>query len=585
MKRYRLLCLPGAAWAALTAAVSFGCDTGIHRGDARDCDPGQKVVGGECVTLPKIHLNTVGYLPARPKIATFVSGGGTQFDVLTRDGDVALSGKASDAVVDPDTGAELRQIDFSELDEPGEYYLVVDGVGSSAPFRIGADVFVEPLRTAMLGLYGQRCGVAVEIDTHHGHYEHGACHTAEASLAALGLDGTREDRGGWHDAGDYGKYTGNGAFAVAFLLKAYEHFPAALNDTELLIPERDNDVPDILDEARVELEWLRKTQLEDGSAVHKVTGKKFEGTMVPTFDLQPRFFVPSGTVATADLAAVMALAARIYEPFDASFAESCLETAKRAYAFLEKNPGFIEPNQEGFTTGGYNDSTYKDDRAWAAAELFETTGEEEYLDAFEELVRSREVIETAFDWTQTGNLAYVTYLFSSREGRDAGILEAISRSLRSAGDALVGNATSHGYGRAVGSTYRWGVNGILARTSFVLAAAYRQTPAPEYLDAITLQLDHLFGRNPYGRSYLTGIGFDPPRYPHHRPSTAAYPGRPWPGLLVGGPHGSPFPDAGKAVLPALTWTDESNNYMHNEVAINWNTALVYALVAAQHAGN
>jgi endoglucanase len=572
-------------------ALLAGCDErqekeclpGAKCGLIMACEAGEKAIGGECVTVPKVYLNSVGYLPNRVKVATFVDTGDDAFEVLSANGDTVFEGTASDATLDPDTGAKLRQADFSDLTEPGEYYLAVKGVGRSAAFRIGSDVFETPLEMTMLGLYGQRCGVAVEIETSVGHYQHRACHTAEASLAALGLEGTRDDTGGWHDAGDYGKYTGNGAFAVAFLLKAYEHFPEALEKTEFRIPEQGGDTPDILDEARVELEWLQKTQLSDGSAAHKVTARNFEGSIPPEVDTQPRFFVPAGTVATADLAAVMALAARLYEPFDADFAASCLETAQRAYAFLQDHPNIIEPNQEGFKTGGYNDGSDKDDRQWAAAELFETTGDEDVLADFDTRAKSHESIETAFDWTRTGNLAFLTYLFSSREGRDPSIVEAIATSLKSAGDSLVDNATTHGYGRAIGSTYYWGINGVVARTSFALAAAYRQEQDAKYLDALTLQLDHLFGRNPYGRSYLTGVGFDPPLNPHHRPSQASNQANPWPGLLVGGPHGQQFEGTGEDVPPALTWADVSSNYMHNEVAINWNTALVYALAAAQHA--
>jgi endoglucanase len=572
-------------------ALMAGCDAGSQKecvpgakcGGYPPCGTGEKRIDGECVVAPTVYLSSVGYLPNRIKIATFADDGGDAFEVRSASGDKVLEGTASEAVMDPDTGVAVRQADFSELMEPGEYYVVVGGVGRSAPFRIDSDVFAKPLETAMLGLYGQRCGVEVEIESDVGHYHHPACHTAEASLQALGLEGTRDDTGGWHDAGDYGKYTGNGAFAVAFLLKAYEHFPEGLRGTELLIPEQGGSTPDMLDEARVELEWLQKTQLEDGSAAHKVTAKNFEGPVSPEADTQQRFFVPAGTVATADLAAVMALAARIYEPFDEDFAASCLEAAQRAYAYLQDHPDIIEPNQEGFTTGGYNDGSDRDDRQWAAAELFETTGDADVLADFDARARTHESIETAFDWTRTGNLAFLTYLFSSRDGRDPGIVDAIATSLQSAGDSLVDKAATHAYGRAIGSTYYWGINGVVARTSLVLAAAYRLDQDPKYLDALTLQLDHLFGRNPYGRSYVTAVGWDPPVNPHHRPSQASSKANPWPGLLVGGPHGKPFVATAEEVPPALTWADDATDYMHNEVAINWNTALVYALVAAQHA--
>src|SRR5690606_30616552 len=115
------------------------------------------------------------------------------------------------------------------------------------------------------------------------------------------------------------------------------------------------------------------------------------------------------------------------------------------------------------------------------------------------------------------------------------IVESIRGMTLSVGAMLVRQAEEHGYGRALGEIYYWGINGVLARTAFHLVAAYRLEPDAKYLDAIAWQLDHLFGRNPYGRSYVTGVGYRPPRFPHHRPSMAGS-GAPWPGLLIGGPH-------------------------------------------------
>jgi endoglucanase len=84
------------------------------------------------------------------------------------------------------------------------------------------------------------------------------------------------------------------------------------------------------------------------------------------------------------------------------------------------------------------------------------------------------------------------------------------------------------------------------------------------LDAI----NHLLGRNPYGRSYVTGLGHRPPLFPHDRRSAGDNVVAPWPGYLVGGP----WPGAGN-------WRDDQNDYRTNEIAINWNGALIYALAA------
>jgi endoglucanase len=55
---------------------------------------------------------------------------------------------------------------------------------------------------------------------------------------------------------------------------------------------------------------------------------------------------------------------------------------------------------------------------------------------------------------------------------------------------------------------------------------------------------------------------------------------PWPGLLVGGAHkDSRDPEArtNSEVPVGKFWFDETGDYFVNEIAINWNAALIYAL--------
>jgi len=85
---------------------------------------------------------------------------------------------------------------------------------------------------------------------------------------------------------------------------------------------------------------------------------------------------------------------------------------------------------------------------------------------------------------------------------------------------------------------------------------------------------------PSAGPWFTGLGYAPPVYPHHRPSTADRVRDPWPGLLVGGPNKSSS-DAACSAYPDTPvgkyWHDNSSDYCTNEIAINWNGALVYAL--------
>src|SRR5581483_3905568 len=134
-------------------------------------------------------------------------------------------------------------------------------------------------------------------------------------------------------------------------------------------------------------------------------------------------------------------------------------------------------------------------------------------------------------------------------------------------------SSGNSYGRPIG--YYWGANGAVARTAMNLAAANALTPDPRYTNAIASGLDHLLGRNHYDRSQITMVGNNPPVHPHHRPSAADTVSDPWPGLLVGG-QDCPSGSSSCANVPKYDWQDTQTAPNLNEIAVNWNGALVYA---------
>jgi endoglucanase len=129
-------------------------------------------------------------------------------------------------------------------------------------------------------------------------------------------------------------------------------------------------------------------------------------------------------------------------------------------------------------------------------------------------------------------------------------------------------ALAHPYGRATGSQYYWGINGVLARGGLNVGVYEALVPRAENREVLVSMLDHLLGRNYYGRSYVTGVGEQPPYSPHHRPSASDDNAEPWPGLLIGGPE-----------TEATDWVDSAADYRTNEVAINWNGAMIYTVAA------
>ncbi|HCD52991.1 MAG TPA: cellulase, partial [Balneolaceae bacterium] len=103
---------------------------------------------------------------------------------------------------------------------------------------------------------------------------------------------------GWYDAGDYNKYVVNSGISTYTLLFAYEQFPEFFKNQDLNIPESKNDLPDILDEALWNLEWLLTMQDEDGGVYHKLTTANFEGMVMPHEATNQRYVVMKNTGAT-----------------------------------------------------------------------------------------------------------------------------------------------------------------------------------------------------------------------------------------------------------------------------------------------
>jgi endoglucanase len=518
-----------------------------------------------------IRLNSIGYLPGAPKMAT-VTVADEPFKIIRlTDKQVVFAGESSASTLNKDTKENLSTADFSKLQVPGKYVLEIEGHGISPEFVIASNVFNRAFYRATRAMYLMRCGVAVSGEHDGRTYTHEACHLEDARTDYIGAKNARRDAvGGWHDAGDYNKYVVNAGITVGMMLQAWEHYTDRLKLLNFDLPESNYTIPDFLDEIRWEMEWLLKTQLADGSVSHKVTTKKFGGFIAPEKEDAERYFTPWSSAATADFVAMTAAAGRVFKEYDPAFAEKCQSAAEKSYEFLVAHPDAQRADHRGFTTGGY-DSDDADDRLWAAAELWQTTGDDVYLKDFEARVEKMTadngpVVDFNWDWADVSNLAMFTYALSNRGGRSDSILARVKQDVTEVADEVVRTVAAHGYGRPLGSRYYWGCNGTVARMPMVLQVADRLSSDPRYRDARLAALDYLFGRNYYGRSFVTGIGYKPPMHPHDRRNGINGFPEPWPGYLVGGPWPT-----------ARDWHDDQEDYRTNEIAINWNGALIYAL--------
>lgn len=518
--------------------------------------------------IETIRINSLGYLPEGSKVATIVLDSCSTFYVKAlKNNKKVYEGTLSGPMYQEDVAQSSYVADFSELTKPGEYYIEIPGFGSSKTFHIGTDVYNEAFKASFRAFYLLRCGTDVE-GMHNGDtFSHAACHMEDGWLTYTKFGDVQKDgTGGWHDAGDYGKYTVNAGITMANLFYAWQHFGYKFKDIDLELPETAPDYPEFLKELKWETDYLLKMQYSDGSGKvhHKLTGAWFEGFVIPEDDVNKRYFSDWGTDAIANFAATMAMAARFFKPYDPAYADSCLNAALSSYSFLEKNPEDKRWNQEEFQTGGYSVPD-KPARLWAAAEMWETTGDEKYLHDFESKVQGFELtIDTEWDWGNVKNLGMFTYVLSDKSGRNPELVRQIKEAAVLNAESIIDNIQNDLYGRPY-NKYYWGCNGTVARLTVNLSVANIINPDKKYEHAAQQIITHLFGRNYYGRSYITGVGVNPPMNPHDRRSGSDDVEAPWPGYIVGGGHS------------ATDWVDEWKSFSHNEVAINWQAALVYAL--------
>jgi endoglucanase len=514
-----------------------------------------------------IQLNSLGFLPEQSKKASVVGDSKTFMVKQVSNQKVVFQGKLAESVFQKDVNQNVAIADFSGLNKNGKYYLeTADGV-KSIEFEISPKVYNQAFYTSMRGFYLWRCGTAVE-GTHNGHrFAHEACHMEDGFEDYQGKPGERRNgTGGWHDAGDYGKYVTNAGITVGMMFMAWDQFQGNLKKFSLDLPETAKGYPDFLKELKWETDWVLTMQYTDGSGKvsHKLTSKNFEPFCKPEDDKQKRYFTDWSTDAVGDFVAMMAQAARYFEPYDKTYAEKCLKAAKLSYECLKANPEDKRFVQGEFKTGGYQ-SGDSDDRLWAAAEMWETTGDALFLKDFEDQATKMSFkIDEDWDWGDVSNLGMFQYAVSKKSGKNPEILKTIQKNIVDGANAIAKNASADVYGRPL-VRYYWGCNGTIARQVLNLQIANRIAPNQAYVQTSLDAIAHIFGRNYYNRSYVTGLGINPAMNPHDRRSGSDQETEPWPGYLVGGGHS------------ATGWHDKQEDYATNEIAINWQAALVYAL--------
>jgi hypothetical protein len=203
--------------------------------------------------------------------------------------------------------------------------------------------------------------------------------------------------GGWYDAADYIKFTLTTAYTSYYLLRSYQEAP------ELFTKELSHsDLIDVLDEAKIGLDYLLKTFPSQNEFIIQVSSGKDhqEGFRLPQNDLRDGKREAFSAISSAHMgltSAALALGSDIFSQQNKAtlalkYREAAIAIYQRAREDDAINTSVFERNA---TNDFYRDNDSNDNMGLAAAELYRLTHEEQYLTHAKEYV----ALAGASNWT------------------------------------------------------------------------------------------------------------------------------------------------------------------------------------------
>jgi endoglucanase len=479
----------------------------------------------------------------------------------------------------------------------GSYMLELDDGSRTGPIIVGKNVYASilPAITSFLGV--QRCGPTVKsVSMHEPCHLYGSLDGAHSGDGVAVNDGDvppyHESRrvdveGGWHDAGDYLKFVGTTAYMLAVDLMALRDHGAALGEAG----------KGLATELRWGLDWLLK-MIAGAEPYHQVGGEGDHDpgwrlpeddtkTPIPAYDRRPLFRMATGRGRNllGRSAAAFAFGSQVYAA-DAPYAQRLIAAARSAYALARTRPGIQNPDPPDF----YGEKSADDDLVLGAAALARATGEAGYArDAFTFAQQLSPRAGTPIGWESVDALALLeaARIFAAGSVERSLLsrrLEALAAPIAATANAPIGPGGAFGYALPTFG------NGSLAESLGAAAtclAARRLNGAAECAVVGRRQLHWLLGENPFGLSFVVGLGKESPRNIHHSLAQAAH--VTIPGAIVGGPTALRTLNQSRLPPPAtdgvysawstddLLYEDEASDYVCNEPAIDFSAALVFTL--------
>ncbi len=495
-----------------------------------------------------IHVNLYGYTPADSKVAflsTWLGDGGSHSynreldfnvvdvhsDELVYSGKAALKSKGNqpEYIIKEEAYnhnlTDMYALDFTELNKPGEYRIVVPGIGCSFNFEVSDKVWENVARLTMKGFLHQRSGIelgpphtdylrprnmhpAGEITIHKcdadkffGHSEGGGQTSVFERIQASILLDTEvpEAWGGWMDAGDFDQRMSH-LYSVRRMMYLHEFNPSFYEKLDLNIPESGNDIPDILDEAAWCLDLYRRTQgvYEEGaiswwieSVEHPRGGEPSWLNSLPTALVPP---TPRACYHYAATAAQMALALKKY---NTSLSEDYLESALAAVNWADKNADAPDP---------FGRNPHHVTEAMAFVNLYRATGEDKWHNRLQKTLAK--VYPNGFKKdVNTGNIEIlVNYLLLSKGASDPEIRQQSREAVTGLATDLLAGAGQNTYGILKSSDEEVKRLVLPPRSVLPVVMAHYLTGERKFSQALSESVQYTMGANPMNRSYISGLG-------------------------------------------------------------------------------
>ena len=434
------------------------------------------------------------------------------------------------------TGSDVWNIDFKSS-EPGRYRLVVEDVGCSMDFDISNEVYFQPYHFSLRGYYYMRLGepidpritpvprqpqffpgenpedfVVYKTDMHPWHPDWRKLRgdvwdephfklPEQSEFWNHRLPGNPVNeivRGGHSDAFDWDRHLAH-VSNIYDLLLPYLLTEGRLSEDNLSIRESGNGIPDLLDEARNEVDFF--LSIRDGEAYS-------QGVTNPSSNWKVMFQAGCTTMAAWANAANCAILAEAFR-INGNNELCCYYTAEaiKAYRFAEKQ---AEGQLDDMQNIGTSSMRGRDFKQMAAAYLYNLTGDKEWEDIMVAESVVKDGVAPIFSKERGKNYYQIwgaaAYLTCPQERHYPEYYENLVKSVNKQADE---NNVNHMYtrpSRRTANDPRWQTSENL---QMVLMAHYiADTDHRKKLleDAMYIEAGWGLGRNPTNTVEMTGLG-------------------------------------------------------------------------------